>query len=192
MHRMQSSLVAGGRSSPTPIKACISIFWTAGHCFLVRKVAEVLRFSFKLYDKKRLTLPERFYTKVKLTLFTCLNLISIGVMAYFWYYDATLNENSYLAILIRNSTIKLSIFNFEYEEEKIRFKQIVLVFICGASLVSLLSFHIFFNFYCEFSRFGESLLINDNCTKKAVNKKNACHFNNTTSATKKNKNDSFI
>jgi hypothetical protein len=148
-----------------------------------------LRFSFKLYEKKSLTLPERLYTKVKQTLFTCLNLISIGVMAYFWYYDATLNENSYLAILIRNSTIKLSIFNFEYEEEKIRFKQIVLVFICGASLVSLLSFHIFFNFYCKFNKFGESLLINDNCTKKAIN----AHFNNNTSAAKKKpKIDTFI
>ena len=105
----------------------------------------------------------KFYTKMKITVFMLLILLSTSLCTIYWYYwyyysynYTILDSDSILLLLLSNfSKYKYKILDsFSYEQqlqEEIKFKQIMLVIICGCTLVSLLSFHIYYNYYFNYN-----------------------------------------
>lgn len=77
------------------------------------------------------------YTNAKMFAFSTYVILSHIICAYFWFYQSLVNSSVIFSLLN----------DFSYEQNKIRFKQIILVMICGGTLLALLSFHIYYNYY---------------------------------------------
>jgi hypothetical protein len=77
------------------------------------------------------------YTNAKMFAFTASIILTHILCAYFWFYQS----------IVKSSVFYALINDFSFEQNQIRFKQIILVIICGSTLLALLSFHIYYNYY---------------------------------------------
>jgi hypothetical protein len=168
------------------------------HAFIM--VCDIDETFFKLQFKKA-----KYYTKVKIAFFMFLMLTSVTLCAVYWYYwyycsynYTLLDSDSLLLVLLNNfSKYKYKLLNsFIYEQQlqdEIKFKQIMLVIICGCMLVSFLSFHIYYNYYFNYNFiditkleiFNELKLctVSSKCGENTINQAFEDHYISTTEIT---------